>query len=365
VTVAAAAPVEASEFTPLMAAFGPFEARPNLAVAVSGGRDSLSLALLAHDWARVRDGNILALIVDHGLRPEAAREAARTRELLAGHGIASEILRWTGAKPSSGLQAAARAARYRLLLEACRRHGLLHLLVAHQADDQRETVAMRADRASGPDGLAGMAPLAEQRDVRLLRPLLAVPRTRLTATLQARGVLWIDDPSNLDARFERGRLRAQGGLLPRVDPGLAGARASGEREFARVALHVLEFEPDGLVALDRAAYMRLGQDNRVRLLGRLAQALGGRDHPPRRDRLARAALRLVAPIDKRARGKSGKGQDFTLSGLHLMLRQVPGSRRLRWIVGPESGKNDRREGHQPLIPAAFFACEPVAAPHLE
>ena len=358
------APLDNSDFAPLMAPFGPFEARPALAVAVSGGRDSLALALLADAWARDRSGSILALIVDHGLRAEAAKEAAATRELLAGLGIASEVLRWTGAKPSSGLQEAARAARYRLLLQACRRHDILHLLVAHHADDQRETVAMRAGRASGPDGLAGMAALVELTDVRLLRPLLAVPRARLTASLQARGVPWIDDPSNVDPRFERARLRRSGMDLLSTDPATAANRALREAELARAALPVIEVEPDGFVSLDRAAFARLGLDGGGRLLGRLVQALVGQDHPPRRDRLARAALRLAAPVDKMTRGKSGKGQDFTLSGVHLTLRQVPGSRRLRWIVRPESGRKDHRKGGQPLIPAAFFTCGPMTAPHL-
>src|SRR5205823_14734758 len=139
-----------------------------------GGRDSLALALLAEQWASARQGRVQALIVDHALRPASADEAAVTRERLASLGIAAEILLWSGAKPMSGVQEAARQARYRLLFEACRRHGILHLLLAHHADDQAETVAMRAARNSGPDGLAGMAALVEHRDARLMRPMLGV-----------------------------------------------------------------------------------------------------------------------------------------------------------------------------------------------
>ena len=350
----------ADSFSLLMAPFAPFERHPVLAAAVSGGRDSLALALLAHEWALARGGKVVALIVDHGLRPEAAREAAGTRDLLAREGIEAILLTWTGAKPSHGLQEAARAARYGLLFEACRQRGILHLLVAHHADDQAETVAMRAARGSGDDGLAGMAALVEQRHARLLRPLLPVPRVRLTATLEALGVGWIDDPSNVDPRFERVRVRTAGGLRP-SDLGDGERRAAREGRLARAAVDVLEVD-GGDLGLDRASFTQLGAGVKAGLLSRAVQAVGGRDHPPRRERIERAVGRLCeAP----ARGRSGKSQDFTLSECRLMLRQVPASRRLRWIVRPENGKANDRKGGQPLVPAAFFACGGLPPPHVD
>ncbi len=354
-------PLGAADFARLMAPFEPFESAPVLAVGVSGGRDSLALALLARDWAAARDGRVTGLIVDHGLRPESAAEAAATLEALARQAIEGTVLHWSGAKPQAGLQEAARAARYRLLREACRRRGIVHLLLGHHADDQAETVAMRAARRSGPDGLAGMAAQIEQPELRLLRPLLAVPRTRLTATLLARGVQWIDDPSNADPRFERARLRAQRQPLA-GQRGDGGERAAREQGLARAAVEALEFDHNGMAAIDQAGFAALGEDVRAGLLSRVVQAVGGRDHPPRRDHLQRAAARLSAPSD---RGKSGKAQDFTLSACRLMLRQVPQSRRLHWIVSPERGRNGGREGGQPLVPAAFFACGTPLASHLE
>jgi tRNA(Ile)-lysidine synthase len=350
----------AESFAALMAPFAPFESRPVLAVGVSGGRDSLALALLAHEWAAARGGHVAALIVDHGLRAAAAVEAAVTRDLLSGHGIAADILQWTGVKPTHGLQEAARGARYGLLFDACRERGILHLLVAHHADDQAETVAMRAARGSGPDGLAGMAALVERRHARLLRPLLSVPRARLTATLEARGVAWIDDPSNTDRRFERARLRA-GGVARQVDIiGPAQERSSRELRLARAAVDTIEIDDEA--ALDRTAFGSLGAGLGAGLLSRLVQAVGGRDHPPRRDRLHRAVDRLSGAV---TRGKSGKSQDFTLSECRLILRQAPRSPRLRWIVRHENGRrNDRKEG-QPLVPAAFFACGRLLPPHVD
>lgn len=353
--------VEALEFATLMAPFGPFEAAPVLAVAVSGGRDSLALALLAHDWAVAREGRAVALIVDHGLRPESGADAQATLERLGGMGIAGEILRWVGPKPATRLQQAARQVRYRLLLEACRGHGILHLLVAHHADDQSETIAMRMARQSGPDGLAGMAALVEHRDARLLRPLLAVPRDRLTATLQARGMGWIDDPSNADRRFERVRVRQDGAGCSGGAARQGAGRASRDRDLSISVLSAIEVEPDGEVALDHGLVSSLDRESAVRLLSRVIQAVAERDYPPRRERLERAAARLSQGA---IRGKSGKSQDFTLSGCRMMLRQVPGTRRLRWIVWPESGRRSGRKRGQPLVPTAFFACGAPGTPHL-
>jgi tRNA(Ile)-lysidine synthase len=355
--------LDAADFARLMAPFEPFERAPVVAVAVSGGRDSLALAMLVKEWASAHGGRIVGLIVDHALRPESAAEAAATEALLRRHGCDAEILRWSEAKPRAGLQEAARAARYRLLREACRRHGILHLLVAHHADDQAETLAMRAARQSGRDGLAGMSAAVEMPEVRLLRPLLDVSRSRLTATLLARDVPWVDDPSNIDPRFERARLRAR--LRARHRPAAPVAdngRSAREHKLAASSVEVLDLSPAGEIAIDRSAFVRLDRDQQARLLSRVVQAVGGGDHPPRRDRLDRATGRLRGPV---ARGKSGLAQDFTLSACRLVLRQVPQSRRLQWIVRPEHGRRDGRNGAQPLIPAAFFACGASRGSHLE
>jgi tRNA(Ile)-lysidine synthase len=176
-------------------------------------------------------------------------------------------------------------------------------------------------------------------------------------------VQWFDDPSNIDPRFERARLRAAG--CPALVDWAEGAaeRSARDGKLARGVVAMLEFDRQGMLAIDQAGFERLGRDRQEKLLSRVIQAVGGRDHPPRRERLERAALRLCAPSDHGVadRGKSGKARDFTISGCRLMLRQVPDSRRLRWIVEPEHGRNMR----QPLMPAAFFACDAHAASHLE
>lgn len=291
-------PIAAAEFAAAMARFDPFEPAPHLAVAVSGGRDSMALALLARDWAAGRGGRLLALTVDHAIRPEAAEEAATVGRWLDARGIPHRVLRHRGLAPRSRVQEAARAIRYGLLVDACRGEGILHLLLGHQRDDQAETVAIRAAQGSGPDGLAGMAPVRETAGPRLLRPLLQWPRVRMAATLAAREQPWIDDPSNADRRYARVRLR-QGPDVPFLDPAgirrAAAARAAEEAETARLAAELVWIGAEGYALVDMAGLSRRPLPRQHRLLQRVLLMVGGSPYPPRREALAALAAAFAGP----------------------------------------------------------------------
>ncbi len=278
-----------------MARLGPFEGAPRIAAAVSGGRDSMALALMARAWTAARGGALLAFIVDHRLRPESADEAAVAGARLAPFGIPHRILTRTGPLALGNTQAAARRARYELLAEACRNAGVLHLLLGHHLEDQGETAAMRAERGSGEAGLAAMAPVSELADMRLLRPLLDRPRRELEAYLVHLGVGWIDDPTNLAPASARGRLRtamtpAQLAALGRE----AAMRASRRRELEDGAAHLLaetvELHDSGVAHVDMARM--LASPDGEAALGRLLATLGGKVHPPRSARIAGLAARL-------------------------------------------------------------------------
>ena len=292
-----AAPLGPGEFTELMAAFGPFERAPVLAVAVSGGPDSMALCTLADGWASERGGRARALVVDHGLRPESADEAARVAGWLDGLGIASTVLSWTGPKPASRIQAAARTARYRLMDEWCRAAGVLHLLLAHHQDDQAETLLLRLDRGSGLDGLAAMAGAVERPGLRLLRPLLGVPAARLRATLESGGLPWVEDPSNHDRRFARVRLRqlmpvlagdgVSASRLGRVASALGRARGIMDAAVVAFLAVAVTPHPAGFCWLDAGRYGAAPAEVARRALTRLLLCLGGGLYPPRSDRLER------------------------------------------------------------------------------
>lgn len=297
--------LEDSEFAAALDPLGPFERSPHLAVAVSGGRDSLALALLADAWARRRGGRITALIVDHRLRPESGAEARHVVALLGRQGIAAQCLAWDGDKPSSGLSEAARVARYALLQGWCVQNGVLHLLLAHQRDDQAETVLMRLGRGSGIDGLAGMASARALASVRLLRPLLGVPRRRLTATLEARGIAWVDDPSNGNLRYLRPRLRQSVDAAANVAAAalagrFAAMRGDLERRLAAIAAERVAMDPTGWAAVD--GLPALPEQIALRLLSALLGVVGGGLYRPRRMALIRA---LGALRDGRAATAGG------------------------------------------------------------
>ncbi|MCY4238928.1 MAG: tRNA lysidine(34) synthetase TilS [Rhodospirillaceae bacterium] len=199
-------PLKAAEFAALIQPFCPFEPTPHCAVAVSGGRDSLCLLRLTQRWATSRGGRVTALIVDHGLRSESARDAEKTVKLAKGFGAEAVVLKANGTV-CGNQQDWARRARYRLLTRWCASHFVLHLFIAHHRDDQAETVLANRERGIDARSLSGMAAVRHDPACRIIRPLLGISRDRLTATLGAAQIPWIDDPSNQDRRFRRVRLR--------------------------------------------------------------------------------------------------------------------------------------------------------------
>ena len=295
--------IRPDELDGLFARFFAAPAAERAALAVSGGSDSTALMVLFADWLRHvgRPASAFGVLtVDHGLRPGSADEAREVADSATALGFRHAILAWQGAKPSTGLQAAARAARYRLIAEYARAHGVCLVLTGHTADDQAETVLMRLARGSGLDGLAAMAPLTELairaadgvHTLKLGRPLLEVPKARLRATLEQRGIPWIEDPSNQHPAFERTRLRAARGELEALGLTTDMLALSARRlQRARVAIErwVADFcapdkarvvvDPCGVIRIDAPALLALPAEIAVRVLTWAIAAAGGSDEP--------------------------------------------------------------------------------------
>lgn len=277
----------------------------------------MCLARLADRWARRRGGQVTALTVDHGLRPDSAAEAAQVARWMRSSGIVHHILTWSGTKPSAAIQSTARDARYRLLEGWCRNAGRWHLLVGHHQGDQAETVMLRMERGSGRDGLAAMPVLAERSAVRVLRPLIGFSSRRLRQTLIEAGQDWIEDPSNRDRNFARARVRdtlaadsrsfAMRDRLAGLSAQAAGLRARDERTIAALLARVCTLHPAGFVSIDRDELASAQLSAQRRALARIVLCVSGRPYAPSRAAMARLSAAILMP------GFTGR----TLGGCHF------------------------------------------------
>ena len=290
---------------------GPFEPRPAVAVAVSGGADSTALAILTRDWVRPRDGSVLALVVDHGLRPASGTEAELTVDRLHRLDIPARLLTMSNLPRGTALAERARIARYQLLAAACARAGIVHLLLGHHLGDQAETLAMRVLRGSRTAGLAGMAALRETPRLRLLRPLLGIDPADLRQLLTEQGIPWVEDPSNQNLQTMRARMRqglAAGNLAETgIRQALILAGRLRARHEAATAIELAEraaIRPEGFAVLSPG---RIGPD----ALSALIQTISGAPYPPHPDSVADLAANpgpaTIAGVRLLAAGRFGTG----------------------------------------------------------
>ena len=323
------------EFEALLDRIGGFEESPRIAVAVSGGVDSMALTLLCREWGRV--GEVYGLSVDHQLRSQSRQEVDKVGRWLEALNIRHERLIWSGVKPMSRIQERARQARYRLLIQACLDKGILHLFLGHHQEDQIETFVQRLSKGSGVIGLSGMAMVREEGGVRLIRPFLGIGKRRLEETCRSRCQAWIEDPENTSPRFSRGRLRIhQESLttlgLSSTSLGLAiraigSARRALETAVARLAAQTVTLYPEGYLILDAAALRAEPFETVLLLTQRCLRVIGPRVYPPRRRQLGRLCQRV----------RESSGYEGTLGGCKIQGRQG------RYLIVREHGLiSDRR-----------------------
>jgi tRNA(Ile)-lysidine synthase len=326
-----------------------------LALAVSGGSDSLALMHLAAAWARQKGAALpVVLTVDHGLSEGSAKMARRVVRWAKAAGLRAHILGWEGRKPKSGIEAAAREARYRLMGGWMARHDIKMLCVGHTEDDQAETFLLRLARGSGLEGLAAMRPLApwpvpnsakeKFSDLSVVRPLLGIGRAQLRNHLEAIGQPWADDPMNEDIAFDRVRIRkaaaalAEAGLsaarIAAAAAHLARARAALETVTAAVLARASRPGAEGFL-LDPAALAAAPREIGLRGLAALLKIAGGRAYGPRFEALERLFDRL---------GTGTLGGGATLHGCRIgparRREQVFGPGTL--VLRPESSASGRK-----------------------
>ncbi|QBK31720.1 tRNA lysidine(34) synthetase TilS [Roseitalea porphyridii] len=330
-----------------------FAPRRPVIVALSGGGDSTALVHITHAFVRSSraDVPLIAATVDHGLRPESADEARAVARSCADFGVRHVTERWAD-RPATGLQQAARLARYRLLTDLARCEGASIVLTGHTADDQAETLAMRRARATDGPGLAGIdeATLSE-RAVWFARPLLETQRTDLRAWLSARSIGWLDDPSNRDPSFERVRVRAA--LKPADRAALnaeASRRAERRRALARAGAACLNDRlvwrmDDGALTVDPAGIAAHGTDARIAAMAAALAWTGRLEHQPPTGHAERA-LAFCAEAES--------GAALTIAGCLMRKRD----RLVRLVPEARNRRSAAMRGFDRLLPAADW---PLAA----
>jgi len=303
----------------LRAAFVPEPPPPRLGVAVSGGSDSLALLHLLADWAAAGGPTLAAVTVDHGLRPEAAAEAAGVARICHSLDVPHQTLHWRGWDGQGNLPDRARRARYGLMADWARAAGIGAVALGHTIDDQAETFLLRLARGSGVDGLSAMAVRRRDRGIDWWRPLLTARRADLRAWLTARGLTWADDPGNEDARYDRVQARH---MLAALAPlGIAAetlAETAGRMRLARQALARMAHDlaraavwiQAGDVIFDRETFAAGAEETRLRLLAHALCWVARADYRPR----------LVAL--KGALAAAERGERTTLHGCLILPRKA-------------------------------------------
>lgn len=265
-----------------------------IAVAVSGGADSMCLTYLAQQWAEKWNVKLVALTVDHGLRPESEKEAKHVAKQLKSSGITHQILRWVGEKPTTRIEETAREARYQLLCDYCKQKKIPILLLAHHRQDNIETFFLRLTKATGLTGLAGIHPMKRRGDILLLRPLLNADKQDILSFLKQKNIDWVEDPMNQNPVFERVHWRQQFPILSKM-----GLRAEYlTRTLARLRradnaltqitdniIHQIQPDERGFVAIPLNMFDKLPEEIQIRILLHFIPIIGGTDKPLSLDRL--------------------------------------------------------------------------------
>lgn len=314
--------------------FAPAQGHDTVGLAVSGGPDSLALMVLAHRWATA-DSNRPRLVVyslDHGLRPEAANEVAMVIEQAGRLGISARGLIWQGDKPESGLQEAARQARYRLIGQAMEADGATLLMTAHHRADQAETVLMRLAHGSGLEGLRGMAPMSTVEGVRVFRPFLDVEQASLSTLVETAGLVPARDPSNEDTAYERVRWRrllpalAAEGLDSAALSRFAQRMAEADLALSQMAdaafAELVTLDGFGAASVPRQAFYALSPAIGRRLLGRVLNIVGGRQRPRALGQVERLYDQVAS--DDLPRAATLLGAVVRIKGEALTVSREPG-----------------------------------------
>lgn len=298
-----------------------------LAVGVSGGADSLALALMAKEQLSVYGYKIVALTVNHGLRAGAAKEAEYVAQVMRRYGIEHHILEWIGDKPKTGVEEAARVARYSLMKRWCNEHQINVLLVAHHLRDQAETFLMRLQRGSGLSGLCSMREVSDFEGLKIARPLLGINPQVLKDYLQAKNIVWVEDESNSDTAYLRNKIRkflpdfclSSGISMERIEEAVINLQSADdfiEGQVAALFGETIKQYGKKVFCFAHTDYLKWHREIKFRVLAKLCK----RQYIPRAD----SVLQLAKTLDKLpfSGGTLGGKEIFLYGGLVWIIPEL-------------------------------------------
>jgi len=284
------------------------EKEKKIAVAVSGGIDSLSLVLIANKWAKKHKIKIVGITVDHCLRKESANEAKYVAKLLKSKKIEHHILKLENKVPKKNIEAILREKRYQVLTEFCKEKKIKVLLVAHHLQDQAETFFIRLFRGSGIDGLASMKSYRKLNGIKIVRPFLNLNKEILRQYLLENKIEWVEDPSNKDEKYLRNKIRNflnsfedKKNILQRIDSAIkeiAKAKEIIQQKIERLDKEILEFNKKGFYKINLTKFSNLDDDLGLRILANALMKVSGNPYKPRLEKLKRLYQKILKGFKK-------------------------------------------------------------------
>ena len=267
-----------------------------ICVGVSGGSDSLALVLMANQELKPLGYKIVALTVNHNLRPSAQQEADYVAKVMQSHNIEHHILQWIGDKPSSGIEEAARIARYGLIGKWCKENNVKILMTAHHLYDQAETFFMRLERGSGLDGLCGMSEIFQTSDFIIARPLLCTDPQTLKHYLIEQNISWVEDESNYCTDLLRVKIRQ---FLPELEQrtGISALQIVQTMQRLQTSKNHIDNEVEKIIknrflSLNNDAFwcsitefLKLDIELQYRIMGKILKIVGKSDYTPQADKI--------------------------------------------------------------------------------
>ncbi|MDB9761352.1 tRNA lysidine(34) synthetase TilS [Alphaproteobacteria bacterium] len=293
----------------------------NIAIAISGGADSLALAVVSNKFKHKYNYKLIAFTVDHQLRKESAKEAKQVKYLMNTLEIDHHTLVWAKEKPSTKIQESARIARYDLLCEACNKYKCDSILLGHHADDQVETFIIRLEANSGLDGLSCMQEktklFTSYGQLNLIRPLLNLKKQMLIKICNKNNIAWIEDPSNLNIKYSRAKIRK---LL--INSDLFDSFNKSINLFGKLKLSIdriiynnikdsIKFNEIGICEISLENFKKLPNIFQKKLLNNLIRIIGGKKYP-RKNSIINGALEKITSLDNK---------NTTIGGAYIIINK--------------------------------------------